>query len=70
MGMTGEPDEGNGPLSDDREDKHQEAGQAGFGQTEMRLEMFAEGLHAGFGGSGIVCQVSHSQRLTPRVVIC
>jgi hypothetical protein len=64
------PDERHRPLSDDSEHKHQETAQAGFGQTEMRFEMFAESLHAGFGGSGIVRQVFHSQRLTPRSAIC
>jgi hypothetical protein len=30
----------------------------------VRLEMFAECLHSGFGGSGIVFLVFHNQRLT------
>lgn len=70
VGMLGEPHERNGALPNDRQNKHQKAGQASFGQPKVWLEMFAEGLHSGFGGSGIVFLVSHNQRLTPRFAIC
>jgi len=68
--VAGEPDERDGALSNDRENQHQKAVQAGFGQPKVWLEMFAEGLHSGFGGSGIVFLVSHNQRLTPWAAIC
>lgn len=65
VGVLGEPHERNGALPNDRQNQHQKAGQAGFGQPKVWLEMFAEGLHSGFGGSGVVFLVSHNQRLTP-----
>jgi hypothetical protein len=37
----------------------------GWRASQVRLEMFAECLHSGFGGSGIVFLVFHNQRLTP-----
>jgi uncharacterized protein YllA (UPF0747 family) len=68
--MAGEPDERDGALPDDRENQHQKAVQACFGQSKVWLEMFAESLHRGFDGSGIVFLLSHNQGLTPRVAIC
>lgn len=64
-GMAGEPDKRDGTLADDRQSKHQEACQPGCGQAKVRLEMLAEGLHCGFGGSGIVFLVIHNKDLHP-----
>jgi hypothetical protein len=51
-------------LSNYGKNQYQEAVQAGFGQLKVWLEMFMEGLHRGFGGSGGVFLVIHNQRFT------
>jgi hypothetical protein len=59
--VTGEPDQGDRALAENRKDQHQKAGQACLGELQMRLEEFAESLHRRFGGLGMFAFCFHKQ---------
>lgn len=69
VGTAGKPYTRNGLLSDDREDKHWESGRAGYGQAEMKLDMYVECLHPGLVGSGLWAKFLTNKGLHPDLLI-
>ena len=68
--VTGEPDQRDGALAENRKDQHQKAGHACLGELQMRFEEFAESLHRRFVGLGMVVFFVRKQWLTPQAAIC
>jgi hypothetical protein len=68
-GMAGAAKGGKSPMVDCRQNKNQETGRVGSGYAEMVLEKIWEELHDNIGIWKIVRQVSHRQRLPPKVAV-